>query len=244
MRPKLTLDVVRQRLLDKNFDLLSDYVNDITKIQVKCPYCKSVFSCRASHIFNGNIKSCGCYRKNRLIKHNKSLFKDITGQRFNKFLVLEYKGRDKRQQGRWLCRCDCGKEKIITYCNLLYVFGCGNCLNYINSKRCSKQQIKIKELLGHGVLNFKSGKYFIDIALIFNGDKICVEYDSWYWHNKCKEKDAKKVKFLLENGWKCLIIKANEKIPTKEVLREYLLKLSNTNYIELILEDWRNEQLT
>ena len=41
---------------------------------------------------------------------------DLTGQRFGKWLVLEevepkyYKWRARR---RWLCRCDCGREKIV-----------------------------------------------------------------------------------------------------------------------------------
>lgn len=41
-------------------------------------------------------------------------FKDITGQRFGKYVVLSHVGNQK-----WNCRCDCGTEKVIISHNLL-----------------------------------------------------------------------------------------------------------------------------
>lgn len=40
---------------------------------------------------------------------------DMTGQRFGKLLVIEKAFNDDPDDtsARWLCRCDCGKEKII-----------------------------------------------------------------------------------------------------------------------------------
>ncbi len=40
--------------------------------------------------------------------------KDLTGQKFGKLTVLEKVGADKRYNALWLCKCDCGNEKIIT----------------------------------------------------------------------------------------------------------------------------------
>ncbi len=37
---------------------------------------------------------------------------DLKGQRFDKLVVLEKAGISKRKQVLWLCRCDCGTEKI------------------------------------------------------------------------------------------------------------------------------------
>lgn len=39
--------------------------------------------------------------------------KDITGQRFGRLTVLEYAGTNNWHKSLWLCRCDCGNEKII-----------------------------------------------------------------------------------------------------------------------------------
>ncbi len=57
--------------------------------------------------------------------------KDITGQRFGRLTVLEY-SFSKSQKPYWLCRCDCGNEKIIRGQN--FVSGrtksCGQCQNH------------------------------------------------------------------------------------------------------------------
>lgn len=43
---------------------------------------------------------------------------DLTGQRFGRLTVLERAKNDKLGRARWLCRCDCGKEKIVSGTNL------------------------------------------------------------------------------------------------------------------------------
>lgn len=51
--------------------------------------------------------------------------KDLSGQRFGRLIAIVYKGNCK-----WLCRCDCGKEKIVMTGNLIKqtTRSCG-CLN-------------------------------------------------------------------------------------------------------------------
>jgi len=46
-------------------------------------------------------------------KINNGRFIDLTGQKFGELTVDKYMG-----QSKWLCRCDCGKEKIVLCCNL------------------------------------------------------------------------------------------------------------------------------
>ena len=38
---------------------------------------------------------------------------DLTNQKFNRLTVLEYSGKNKCGTSLWLCRCDCGTEKVI-----------------------------------------------------------------------------------------------------------------------------------
>lgn len=40
-------------------------------------------------------------------------FIDLTGQRFGRLIIIQRVENDKRGNSRWLCLCDCGKEKII-----------------------------------------------------------------------------------------------------------------------------------
>ncbi len=41
-------------------------------------------------------------------------FNDLTGKRFYLLTVLGYAGSDKRWNGRWYCKCDCGVTTIIS----------------------------------------------------------------------------------------------------------------------------------
>lgn len=40
-------------------------------------------------------------------------FQDLSGQKFNRMLILSYQGKNNIGQSLWLCRCDCGNEKVV-----------------------------------------------------------------------------------------------------------------------------------
>ncbi len=44
--------------------------------------------------------------------------KDLTGNRYGKWTVIEFAGRTKNRDALWLCRCDCGTERIVVWNNL------------------------------------------------------------------------------------------------------------------------------
>ncbi len=70
-----------------------------------------------SGVVSGKVKSCGCWRRengvilmtalSRSLEHPPN-WKDLTGNKFGKWTVLEYKGRS-----AWLCRCDCGTVRTV-----------------------------------------------------------------------------------------------------------------------------------
>jgi len=47
-----------------------------------------------------------------------SLIKDRIGIRYNRLVVIKFAGRDWNNSILWLCKCDCGNEKIVTGSNL------------------------------------------------------------------------------------------------------------------------------
>lgn len=51
---------------------------------------------------------------------------DLTGQRFGRWSVLKRSGNDDQGAATWLCRCDCGKERIVR----------GYALRYGHTKSC------------------------------------------------------------------------------------------------------------
>lgn len=70
-----------------------------------------------SSMKSGDTKSCGCYRAeavSRRLKGNVIGTKiDLTGKIFGKLTVLREAGRDKYGNVLWLCKCECGVEKVI-----------------------------------------------------------------------------------------------------------------------------------
>ena len=57
----------------------------------------------------GNIKSCGCLK-----------IKNLIGKKFDKLLVLKRVDNDSSGNSQWLCKCDCGNERIINRGYLKY----------------------------------------------------------------------------------------------------------------------------
>lgn len=61
----------------------------------------------------GSIKSCGCIPHKESFKHlNRS--KDMTGQRFGQWLVMSRAENTASGSARWLCKCSCGKEQVVS----------------------------------------------------------------------------------------------------------------------------------
>ncbi len=45
--------------------------------------------------------------------------RDLTGEKFNRLTVIQLNGYDDSYRSRWLCKCDCGKDKVIRFDHLL-----------------------------------------------------------------------------------------------------------------------------
>jgi hypothetical protein len=126
----------------------------------------------------GNTTSCGCAQKE--IVH-KQQFKDLTGKRFEKLIVLSYAGKsrphDSKQPGhQWLCRCDCGVEKIIG----------GNVLKQETTLSCGCLHKTIVSDLKR--IDLKDKKYGRLTVVRFVGEKD----DNYFWLCRCecgKEKE-------------------------------------------------------
>jgi len=58
-------------------------------------------------VTSGHTISCGCWRK-EVLKKGQRGFKDISGKRFGRVLVLYRVDDGKQGQAIWLCLCDCG----------------------------------------------------------------------------------------------------------------------------------------
>lgn len=67
---------------------------------------------------------------------------DLIGQKFERLTVISYSSSDKNGEKKWLCKCDCGKEKIVYGCNLIY--------NKTKSCGCIHKENTIRACTTHG----------------------------------------------------------------------------------------------
>lgn len=65
---------------------------------------------------------------------------DLTGQRFEKLLVIKEQGRNKHGSVTWLCKCDCGNTRSVpsNYLRQNVTTSCG----------CSKKSAEIIDITG------------------------------------------------------------------------------------------------
>jgi hypothetical protein len=63
--------------------------------------CGKSITTSSSNLKNGNTKTCGCSRLN-----------NISNQRFGRLIVIKL-SHVKNRKSYWLCKCDCGNEKIV-----------------------------------------------------------------------------------------------------------------------------------
>lgn len=78
---------------------------------------------------------------------NKSI--DLTGKKFGRLTVVSRTNRDKTRHICWLCRCDCGKEKIVR----------GSRLQNGETQSCRCFQIEKATKHGHYTANEQSKEY-------------------------------------------------------------------------------------
>lgn len=82
----------------------------------KCK-CGTVRSVSGTSLRGGISVSCGCLKDKKTSERNRLRCVDMSGQRIGKWTVLrmdDSKERTAKIGTRWICRCDCGKEKSVS----------------------------------------------------------------------------------------------------------------------------------
>ena len=91
-------------------------INKYTRWVCKCA-CGNEVEIRTNVLRTGKVQRCpACSRKYTteiLIENNKSRVLDLVGKRFGRLTVIKKAESKPDGRVRWLCKCDCGKEKII-----------------------------------------------------------------------------------------------------------------------------------
>ena len=178
--------------------------------------CGKIKKVSSKNLLKEKTNSCGCLARELSSKRK---VKNIKGLRSGKLVAIKLlKHRANRGRCIWLCKCDCGRYTHVRTSDITgnHIESCGNCGNFINGVRVSKPQFLLHKMIGRGVINYKSKRNLVpDIAFVYNGRKIAIEYDEEVWHDEIK--DLEKTKRLLRDGWKIIRIFVNDKYPNQEM---------------------------
>ena len=160
------------------------------------------------------IFSCGCLRRDMAREKGLAQMKDLTGQQFGKLTVLSYVLVENKPGSHWLCQCECGNQKVVSYKNLIQgkTTSCG--CSHIRSKG----EQKIASLLKQHNIPFVQEKIFENCRFVetnlparfdfYVDNKYLIEYDgeqhfidSFYGTlTKNKQRDKIKNQYCKQNN--------------------------------------------
>lgn len=209
-----------------------------------CPRCGAEFIAALANIRTGSTRSCGCYKKQKMIELGKSRGKDISGIRRGKLVAIE--PTDERRRGNivWKCLCDCGNTHFATVVDFLKgsIQSCGCTYSF--------GEAQIKDLLIQMGINFISQKTFDDCrnpktnALLYFDFYLpdyncCIEYDGrqhfvensfgkWDELEKVQYRDNIKNQYCKDNNIRLIRIPYTEK---NKITQEYLFNKLGEEYV-------------
>lgn len=150
----------------------SGYTKDRHKTYECLCDCGNTTVVSRSNLRSGTSTSCGCFKSEEV--HNRS-FKDITGQKFGRLLVLSFSRISSERKAVWNVRCDCGVEKEVTGKELRsgHILSCG----------CLRDEKTIERNTTHGMSKTKE----YSCALAAKRRELSILYDSeWTFRMECE----------------------------------------------------------
>jgi len=99
-----------------------------------------------SNLRSGHTQSCGCLQREMVSKKNR---KNLIGQRFDRLIVIRFSHIGKHRNSYWLCKCDCGKELVVS----------GNNLKSGTAKSCGCLQKEVAREMGKNKIGENNPMY-------------------------------------------------------------------------------------
>jgi len=229
----------RKNIIGQKFNKL--LVLEYSHTKGKIVYYLCLCDCGNKHITSGILirfgktKSCGHCNP------------PVVGEKYGHLEIIKVKP-SKGIGFRVEYKCKCGNiiECKFTRVKNKKISSCGNCRYYKNGLHTSSVNQRVHKLIG-GIHNYKikEKRYSIDIAIVRQKYKFAIELDSWFWHGHKIEKDEKRYKYLIELGWKVIVVRFGNISQNKieEISRKIQIEFNNLsnskNLIAYItFEDW------
>lgn len=195
-----------------------------------------ICDCGNSHIVSGAIlrsgksKSCGCDRVN-----------DLTGKRFGKLKVIERAENTEKGGTTWLCKCDCGNEKVIRGSSLISgsTISCG-CYNKEKNKKLIKDltgkrfgKLTVIEKVDSKIKGIARWKCKCDCGNIVEVNGKDLRYKNGTRSCGCLQKEAAQNNYIDITGEKYGRLTVVKKVGVKNGSVLWLCKCDCGNYTEV-----------
>ena len=145
--------------------LRSDKNGPVWQCECSCDK-HTIIEVYGKNLLKGNTQSCGCLQRERASQAN---FKDLTGQKFGKFIPLYVIGKYNSFY-LWHCKCECGNYVDVISSNLISG----------NTKSCgcvkSYGEKFIEEYLKNKNIVFEMQKTFTDLVNPQSNKKLYIDF--------------------------------------------------------------------
>lgn len=207
--------------------------------------CGKQISVNGTSLRNGNTKSCGCTRTQKLVERNINNSSVKIGNKYGKLTIIQDLGMRKQssrnKNERWsLCKCDCGKTIEVSN-NMLqtgWKKSCG-CLSTSYGENC------IKRILDNENIQYITEYRIDDLYYKSVSDKLRFDF-AIFENNKLSyliEFDGKQ-HFKDENNWNNLKDTFNERVERDNLKNNYckeknipLIRIPYTKYNTITIND-------
>ena len=182
--PVTNLEIIHipQWRLDECLDYVRKDLPHIVKVksgEIPAERCGVCDYCKQTKVLTGPIDFEDAGFSNKALKAMRGRLMrkitDLLGQKFGRLKVISLFGKDKYNNARWLCQCDCGNETIVIGSELRRT-------NRIGTRSCGCLQ---KERREHYNKNCKKYNDFlitngyVEVTLYNSPNKMLCDIDDW-----------------------------------------------------------------
>ena len=185
-----------------NIEIIGDYVNDSTKIKVKCLKCNKTWEARPNTLVRGK----GCpYCANNIKKTTKQFINEM--QEYNPF--IEVKGEYETAHTPIKVKCKiCGNEWKAKPYRMLHGARCLNCVKPHTSFMEQFILFSLKSALGDNMVESRNTSAIgMELDIFLPKHRLAIEPGSWLYHEKKAENlDLQKRNLCRKNGIRLITI--------------------------------------
>jgi very-short-patch-repair endonuclease len=141
-------------------------------------------------------------------------------------------GTDKKV---WWLGESCKHEWLAAICDRSKGYNCPRCVLPTSKMETALHKELQKTfpdlILGRNLLMKWGKSTYTSVDILFEKEKVVIEYDGWYWHKERVDKDTLKTQTLLDAGYKVIRVRA-EPLDLLEIKHKHFAQVTHPRKLE------------